>query len=69
MVNRHTAASARERIKLGGHHPLAGEYGKLVAFEYYGPNNMFRGWRVRLDHGGECYANPSELRRDARERG
>jgi hypothetical protein len=45
----------------GGSHPWFGERGTLVAFEEYGLG--WKGWRVALDNGAECYASTLQLQR------
>lgn len=42
-------------------HPWLGERGELVVFEEYGLG--WRGWRVALDNGTECYADAVKLRK------
>lgn len=45
-------------------HPHATMAGTLVVYEPYGPAMFgWKGWRVRLDDGIECYANPEKLRK------
>lgn len=53
-----------ERVTLLKGHPHAGAEGRLVIFEAYGPSVFgWKGWRVRLDDGHECYAKLEALRR------
>ena len=40
-------------------HPWAGETGTLIAHETYGLGWL--GWKVRLNHGQECYVQPNKL--------
>lgn len=52
-----------DRVLIVGQHPWSDEVGTLIVFEEYGPGNGLRwkGWRVALDIGTECYVNPANL--------
>lgn len=47
----------------GKGHPWQTHAGELLAYEEYGPGGglKWKGWRIRLDNGFECYANSEEL--------
>jgi hypothetical protein len=52
-----------DRVLIVGKHPWCGVTGTLLAFETYGPGGdlIWKGWRVRLDTGFDCYADPANL--------
>lgn len=60
---RSTQFNPGDRVIIVGPHPWAGERGVLIAFEKYGLG--WKGWRVELGGGAECYAGPINLRRIA----
>lgn len=58
-----------DRVYLLGNHPWKDHVGTLIAEERYGPPFMRKtGWRVKLDNGQSCYAQPSEFSKVAAER-
>lgn len=50
-----------DSVRVVGDHPWQGERGTLVAFEEYGLG--WKGWRVALDNGTECYASTLQLQK------
>jgi hypothetical protein len=55
-----------DRVYLLGDHPWADHVGTLIAEEQYGPMfNRKTGWRIELDSGQRCYAQPSQFSRVA----
>jgi len=57
----HARLAEGDRVKVVGAHPWQGERGTLVSFEEYGLG--WKGWRVALDEGVECYASVIQLQR------
>ena len=53
--------AAGDEVKIIGAHPWSGERGSLIAFEEYGLG--WKGWRVALDNGTECYASNLQLKK------
>jgi hypothetical protein len=50
-----------DEVKIVGAHPWNGERGTLIAFEEYGLG--WKGWRVALENGTECYASNLQLKK------
>jgi hypothetical protein len=61
MANKPSALKPGDTVIIAGKHPWNSERGTLVVFEQYALG--WHGWRVALDSGAECYADPGNLRR------